>query len=147
MSKIGSGAESPWPKCGSSDVTVVRTRQGRQLAAIEPWHGNQVAIYREENGKWLRKVIDSSLADGHTIQAADFAGDGEQEVVAGFRKDHSLVLYRSNEKGEWKRNVIDGHIAATGCAVADINGDGRPDRVCIGSATADLVWYENVTGR
>jgi hypothetical protein len=147
MSEINHGDQSPWPKCGSSDVTVVRTRQGRQLAAIEPWHGNQVSIYREEQGKWLRKVIDSSLEDGHTIVAADFAGDGEQEVVAGFRKGHSLVLYRSGKKGAWTRSVIDDHITAAGCAVADLNGDGRIDLVCIGSATADLIWYENVTGR
>jgi hypothetical protein len=147
ISEINHGDESPWPKCGSSDVTVVRTRRGRQLAAIEPWHGNQVSIYRETRGKWQRKVIDSSLEDGHTIVAADFAGDGEQQVVAGFRKGHSLVLYRSDGKGAWSRDVIDNRIAAAGCAVADLNGDGRMDLVCIGSATANLVWYENVTGR
>jgi hypothetical protein len=147
LSKLGSGDESPWPKCGASDVTVVHTRQGRQLAAIEPWHGNQVSIYSEKQGKWLRRVIDSSLEDGHTIVAADFAGDGEQEVVAGFRKGHSLVLYRGDEKGVWTRSVIDNHITAAGCAAADLNGDGRIDLVCIGSATADLVWYENVTSR
>ena len=146
-SEIQKGNPSPWPKCGSSDVTVVLTKQGRQLAAIEPWHGNQVAVYREQQGKWLRTIIDSSLEDGHTILAADFAGDGQQQVVAGFRKGHSLVLYRSDEKNEWKRQVIDDHIAAAGCASADINGDGRPDLVCIGSATANLVWYQNVTAR
>ena len=147
MSEIGHGDESPWPKCGSSDVTVVRTRQGRQLAAIEPWHGNQMSIYSETQGKWQRKVIDSSLEDGHTIVAADFAGDGEQEVVAGFRRGHSLVLYRNDGKGDWSRAVLDGQIAAAGCAVGDLNGDGRIDLVCIGSATANLVWYENVTSR
>jgi hypothetical protein len=147
MSEINHGDESPWPKCGSSDVTVVRTKQGRQLAAIEPWHGNQVAIYSEAQGKWQRKVIDSSLEDGHTIVAADFAGDGDQEVVAGFRKGHSLVLYHDVGKAGWSRTVVDDHIAAAGCAVADLNGDGRIDLVCIGSATANLVWYENVTGR
>lgn len=146
-SEIQKGNPSPWPKCGSSDVTVVLTKQGRQLAAIEPWHGNQVAVYREQQGKWLRTIIDSSLEDGHTILAADFAGDGQQQVVAGFRKGHSLVLYRSDEKGEWNRQVIDDHIAAAGCASADINGDNRPDLVCIGSATANLVWYQNVTAR
>ena len=147
MSKIASGADAPWPKCGSSDVTVVRTAQGRELAAIEPWHGNQVAVYREQQGQWQRTVIDASLDDGHTIAAADFAGDGQQEVVAGFRKSHSVVLYRNDGHGAWSRQVIDDHIAAAGCAVADLNGDGRPDVACIGSATANLVWYENVVGR
>lgn len=147
ISEIQQGNQSPWPKCGSSDVTVVRTRQGRQLAAIEPWHGNQVAVYREEKGKWLRTVIDSSLEDGHTILAADFAGDGRQEVIAGFRKSHSVVLYSDDGHAAWTRKVVDDHIAAAGCTSADINGDGRADVVCIGSATANLVWYENVTAR
>src|ERR1035437_2686013 len=140
MSEINHGDQSPWPKCGSSDVTVVRTKQGRQLAAIEPWHGNQVAIYGEQQGKWQRKIIDSSLEDGHTVVAADFAGDGEQEVVAGFRKGHTVVLYRNDGKGGWTRNLVDDHITAAGCAVADLNGDGRKDLVCIGSVTANLVW-------
>jgi hypothetical protein len=26
----------------------------------------------------------------------------------------------------------------------DLNGDGRPDIACIGSATANLKWYENL---
>jgi hypothetical protein len=146
-SEISHGGESPWPKSGSSDVTVVRTRRGRQLAAIEPWHGNQVSVYLETRGKWQRQVIDSSVEDGHTIVAADFVGNGEQQVVAGFRKGHSLVLYREDGKGVWTRQVIDEHMAAAGCAVADLNGDGRIDLVCIGSATANLVWYENVSGR
>jgi hypothetical protein len=38
--------------------------------------------------------------------------------------------------------VIGGSVAASG-AVADLNGDGKPDIVCIGSATANLKWYEN----
>jgi hypothetical protein len=34
-------------------------------------------------------------------------------------------------------------MAASSCAIADLNADGRPDIVCIGSATANLKWYEN----
>jgi hypothetical protein len=33
-------------------------RKRRFLAAIEPWHGNQVAIYRQNDGAWQRRVID-----------------------------------------------------------------------------------------
>lgn len=145
--QISAGDPAPWPKCGSSDVTVVQSRRGRELAAIEPWHGNQVVIYHEEHGAWPRQVIDASLEDGHTIVAADFDGDGDEEVVAGFRKSHSLVLYHADGQGGWRRQVIDDHISATGCALANLNGSPHPGLVCIGSATADLVWYENVTGR
>ena len=36
-------------------------------------------------------------------------------------------------------------MAAAGCAAADFNVDGRLDLACIGSGTANLKWYENVT--
>ena len=35
-------------------------------------------------------------------------------------------------------------MAGAGCAAADLNGDKRMDIVCIGTATANLKWYENV---
>lgn len=142
---IAAGAPDPWPKSGSSDVAVGRIGKERFIAAIEPWHGNQVAIYRQSGGEWRRQLIDSSLVDGHTIAAADLDGNGNDVVVAGYRGgSHDLLLYRY-EAGEWKRQVLDeGGMGAAACAVADLNGDKRPDIVCIGSATANLKWYENL---
>ncbi|MFY9570394.1 MAG: hypothetical protein WAV20_03195 [Blastocatellia bacterium] len=43
-----------------------------------------------------------------------------------------------------RQTLDDGGIAAAGCAVLDLNGDGRLDLACIGSATANLKWYENL---
>jgi len=40
--------------------------------------------------------------------------------------------------------VLDSDMPAAACAIADLNGDGRPDIACIGSATANLKWYENL---
>jgi hypothetical protein len=115
------------------------------MAAIEPWHGNQVAIYRPRGKSWVRDVIDTSLVDGHTIQMADFDGDGNDEVVAGFRGEgHSVNLYFFDGK-RWNRKVLDnGGMAAAACAVADLNGDQRMDIACIGAATTNLKWYENL---
>lgn len=78
------------------------------LAAIEPWHGNQIVIYSPQHGVWRREVIDNSLEDGHTIVAADFDGDGRDGVVAGFRKGAtSLFLYRSNDARQWTKQLVD----------------------------------------
>ena len=33
---------------------------------------------------------------------------------------------------------------AEGITTLDMNGDGRPDIACIGAATANLKWYENL---
>lgn len=141
------GDPAAWPQGGSSDVTTGKAGRDRFLATIEPWHGNKVAIYREAKGAWTRYEIDQSLADGHTIVAGDFDGDGLDEVVAGERRGtRSVYLYRrANAKDDtWsKERLDDGGMAAAGCDVADLNGDQRLDIVCIGTATANLKWYEN----
>ncbi len=126
----------------SSDVAVGRLGRERFVAAIEPWHGNRIAVY--SGGK--RQVIEETLADGHTIAAADFDGDGRDEVVAGCRQGpKSVFLYKNTGGTTWTRQTVDdGGISAAACAPADLNGDGRPDLACIGSATANLKWYENL---
>src|SRR5262249_9489148 len=52
------GDPAPWPKSGSSDVAVGHLGRERFLATIEPWHGNQVVVYRLDAGAWKRHVID-----------------------------------------------------------------------------------------
>jgi len=142
---IAAGEPAPWPKSGSSDVTVGHLGAVRFLAAIEPWHGNEVAIYRQHDGAWARNVIDSSLVDGHTIQVGDFAGAGRDDVIAGYRgQGRSVYLYHADDSAgtRWSRQVIDdGGMAAAACAVGDLNGDRRPDVVCIDGS--DVKWYEN----
>jgi hypothetical protein len=143
--EIAKGDPAAWPKSGSSDVALGHLDRTRFLAAIEPWHGNQVAIYHQQDREWQRQVIDSSLIDGHTIVAADLNGDGLDEVVAGFRgQGRSVYLYYADDpKGQhWTRQALDqGGMGAAACSVADLNGDGRPDIACIDSTR--LKWYEN----
>jgi len=142
--EIAKGDPSAWPKGGSSDVAVGRTGGVRFIAAIEPWHGNQVAVYRQKGPMWDRQVIDDSLTDGHTIWTADLNGDGSDEIVAGFRGGKRSVFVYSFNGAAWSRQVLDdGGMAAASCAAADLNGDGRIDLTCIGSATSNLKWYEN----
>jgi hypothetical protein len=150
--ELAKGDPAPWPKGGSSDVAAgwlgSKPAKTRLLAAIEPWHGNEVSVYREDKKHtWQRQVIDDTLDQGHTILMADLNGDGTDEIIAGYRgKGRSVNIYYANSsKGErWINHPLDsGGMAASNCAVADLNADGRPDIVCIGSATANLKWYEN----
>ncbi|MBV8834016.1 MAG: VCBS repeat-containing protein [Acidobacteriaceae bacterium] len=143
-SELAKGDPSSCPKCGSSDVALGYLKKQKFLAAIEPWHGNQVVIYSPQDGVWKREVIDNSLVDGHTIVAADFDGDGRDEVVVGFRKGAtSVFLYRANDKGHWTKQVVDSRgMPGSTCVAADLNADRRIDLVCIGGAK--LKWYENL---
>lgn len=146
--RLAAGNPDPWPKSGASDVVLGHFGRKRFLASIEPWHGNQVAVYWERKGAWQREVIDSTLVDGHALLAADLDGNGKDVILAGYRgKGTSVNLYRFDGK-RWTRSFLDeGGMAAAGCAAADLNGDGRIDVACIGTSTATLKWYENLGKR
>jgi len=46
------------------------------------------------------------------------------------------------EGGRWIRQVLsEGDVSAAACAVADLNGDRKPDIACIGAATQNLILY------
>ena len=94
---------------------------------------------------WNRHSIDDSFHDGHALACADFDGDGNDEIVAGFRgPGTSLYLYYALDASglNWERQTLDTQMAASGVVVADLNGDGRPDVVAIGGSTANVKWYE-----
>ncbi len=145
--RLVAGDPAPWPKSGASEVALGHIKRERFVATIEPWHGNEVVVYRLRNSGWTRHVIDTTLVDGHTIVVGDFSGNAQDEIIAGERGGHrSVYRYRLVEsaKDTWVRETLDdGTMGAAGCAVADLNGDKRPDVVCIGQATANLKWYEN----
>lgn len=148
--RLTGGDPAPWPQSGASEAQAGALGTERFVATIEPWHGHQVVVYRQPPGSragvWTRHVIDASIEDGHTLVVADLDGDGRDEIVAGERRGrNSVYLYRSDAAAtSWSRQVLDdGDMGASGCAIADLNADERPDVICIGSRTANLKWYEN----
>lgn len=142
--QIARGDPGEWPHCGASDVAVGRLGTEKFIAAIEPWHGNQVAVYRRSGAAWVRDLIETGLPDSHSIAAADFDGDGSSEIVVAQRGKPGRVVVFSMRNTHWEKKVVDEGITAASCAVADLNGDRRLDLVCIGSATENLKWYENL---
>jgi hypothetical protein len=149
--QIGAGEQNTPPKRGSSEVDLGHLPGGRRfIATIEPWHGHEVVVYTPPvsgKGLWERHIIDDTFDDGHALACVDLDGDGKSEIVAGYRgKGRSLYGYRcTDDKGlKWERFAIDaGDMAASGLFIADINGDGKPDIVCIGSGSNNIKWYEN----
>jgi len=137
---------------GSSEVAAFRLSKDRMLiAAIEPWHGNQVVVYTppaKEGDLWQRHVIDDTLHEGHALVVSDFGGDGQDEIVAGWRAGGGgLRLYKATDStgAHFQAYDIDPAMPAEGAVAADINGDGKPDLVAIGGRTNQLAWYENTT--
>jgi hypothetical protein len=145
---LGKGDQQSRPKRGASEIGVGKVAGKRFLATIEPWHGDKVVVYTEAPpGKlWPRHVIDIDFQEGHGLACADLDGDGNDEIVAGFRGPGTslYVYYVTDASGlSWERQLLDAEMAASGVVIADVNGDGRPDVVAIGSSTGNVKWYEN----
>jgi hypothetical protein len=147
--QLAAGDQLSKPRRGSSEIAVGSLAGRRFLATVEPWHGDQVVVYTE--GKpgelWSRHPIDDSFHEGHALACADFDGDGNDEIVAGFRgRGTSLYVYYALDASglEWERQTLDTEMAASGAVVADINGDGHLDVVAIGLSTANLKWHQNL---
>ena len=148
--RLTKGHEEEAPRAGTSDVAVGHLKKKRILAAVEPWHGNEVVVYVPNKANWQRRVIFSELKEGHEVCIGDFNGDGRDDIVAGDRAkgeiSSSHVFYSQDDAGSrWGHEVLDPMgMSASGCSVVDINRDGRPDIVQIGGATANIKWYENL---
>jgi len=142
---------SPAPGASRGTSEVIPLRLGKQplgLAAVEPWHGNQVVVYLPTGGgkAYDRVLLDDELNEGHALLAADFDGDGLDEIVAGWRgAGGGLVLYDPADASgrTWNRHVLDQKIAVEGAVAADLNADGRLDLVVIAGRSKVLAWYEN----
>ncbi len=147
--RLASGDEVSRPRRGSSEIGVGRLAGRRFLATIEPWHGEQVVVYFDtpSGGLWERRVIDSSFKDGHALAVADLNGDGNDEIVAGYRgQGTSLYAYYATDASgkSWERQTLDTEMSASCVVVADFDGNGRPDVAAIGASTGNVVWYENL---
>lgn len=141
------------PSIGSSEVDLgslgVGAAAEKFVATIEPWHGNQIAVYSQGTNRdalWAREVIADDYASGHALVVVDLDNDGFDEIVAGGRSEpYQLSIHRFDASAQaWTKIELDaGGVAVSGLAAADLNADGYQDIVAIGAGTQNVVYYRN----
>jgi len=147
---LATGASGAAPDKGSSEVGVGHLGGDRFMATIDPWHGTDTAVYTpgaSAEGPWSRQVLGSDLTHGHGFAVADLNADGYDEIVAGGGQGamNELIYRYVPSSHSWEKIALDsGSVAVSTMVVTDLNADGAPDILAIGtSPTNNLVWYEN----
>ncbi len=156
---LGAGnQDNPRASRGSSEVKRGKFKDGQPfVATVEPWHGFQNVVYtpsKDPKALWERRIVDDQLRWGHAVWCADLDGDGDDELIIGVRDNLSgkpgekcgVRIYKSVEGRwqKWQRRLLDeGGVAVEDLAVADLDGDGRPDIVAVGRASHNARIYWN----
>lgn len=141
---------------GASEIKLGKLANGEKyIATIEPWHGNQVVVYRQAKGrgeqgaKWEREVLDDQLQWGHAVWCANLDDDADEELVIGVRDNRDdtarcgVRVFDPSPEG-WQRSLVDaGGVAVEDLTVGDLNGDGRADVMAVGRQTKNVRIYWN----
>ncbi|MBK8703255.1 MAG: T9SS type A sorting domain-containing protein [Saprospiraceae bacterium] len=130
---------------GLKDILVISGNDGK-LA----WYPNLGGAQFGPN-----QIITHTNYNGAFAHGADLDGDGDQDILSGIPKEwdvnlpvDELVWYPNNGDGTFGERIrvtpdsfyLPVHIAE----IADIDGDGHPDIVClVVTATQSLAWLRN----
>ncbi|APZ90467.1 FG-GAP-like repeat-containing protein [Fuerstiella marisgermanici] len=129
--------------------------------------GNQFAWFENDGSPatdgWKKHMIEEDIKETRTIEAADFDGDGDVDLLGTARRDDQVIWFENQRTGRsvvWKKHLVDdkSRCPAHGHPV-DMDGDGDLDIVMAlgfyyrpGSGLPDaslasednqVVWYEN----
>jgi hypothetical protein len=121
--------------------------EDKYFASIEPMHGNSVTIHTSKG----RTVLDSTLNQGHALACADVFGMGQNQILAGWREpdrngNTGIRIYGALDGTgkNWSSYWLDENgIACEDLAVADLNGDSKPDVIAAGRSSKNLKIYWN----
>ncbi|MCP5143762.1 MAG: VCBS repeat-containing protein [Gammaproteobacteria bacterium] len=133
---------------GDIDVIAGSVLDGKIL-----WYENTAG----DGSSWISHTVHAgSLDEIFWVDAADFDGDGDLDIVAAFGQgrdpntiDNEARWYENTagDGSAWtERNVADNSAPVFAVMAADMDGDGDADVLGSVSNNGDILWWENALG-
>ena len=119
---------------GRLDLVLSPARKGE----AHPW----ILLNKPDGWKVWKDVTWPNIPfDYGDVKVADFDGDGNLDIAIGIHFKDAYVMY-GNGKGDFTRHVklpsANTNVTSRALAIADFNGDGRPDIVKLAELDVDI---------
>lgn len=85
-------------------------------------------------GSWERHILREDLFHPHSLEIADFDGDGKPDIFVaemglGRNEDPKMIIYHNQGGGDFREVIIQRGVATHESKVGDLTGNGKPDIV------------------
>ena len=131
---------------GRLDVVAGLKEEGRIV--VHRNRGGGTPFVASASGDW--QLSDLNQPSPCSVAVADVSGDGWLDVVTATRRDDTVAWHRNLQpataSASWfsSRNTITSSAdGAQSIAVADLDGDSRPDVVASSQLDDTIAWYRN----
>ncbi len=129
---------------------------GNPDAVVGLENGDDVLLYlsgEDPKQPWTRRLIDSGVGGGFSMDAGDVDGDGDPDVVLGEHRgeeENRLIFYENIRSGaDWRTHVIDRGPTDEidhhdGSLLVDMDADGDLDVISVGWYNPKVWIFENL---
>ena len=115
--------------------------------AVLPPGANVGPHFATGRDDFTKKVIDTKVAEVHSVNGADLDGDSDIDLVATDYVRGAVYWYANDGHGDFVTHVLDDNLpGAYPSHIGDVDGDGDADVFAGGYQADTFVWYRNNGG-